>query len=210
MVQTSLGKVQAGYFLKEPTSDLDRVEHLNQRLGVAVGGDNVWNRGRILRLPGFINMDHPGEQRAHLLEFHPDLRYSLDDLEVTGQDFRLSSEVGIPSVSLDGTLVYGPGPTAGTLRQLVWVSRTGEVLERIGQPQDNMNTLALSPDETRVAVAASEQGTQPKIWIHGIERGNKRVITFGDARDLFPFWNTDGDLVGYSSGNTTIRSVPCQ
>jgi len=77
MVQTSIAKVQAGYLLKQPTSDINLMEHLNQRLGVAVGGDNVWNRGRILRLPGFINMNHPGEQRAHLLEFHPDPRYSL-------------------------------------------------------------------------------------------------------------------------------------
>ena len=35
MVETSVGKVQAGYLLKEPTADLDRLEHLNQRLGAA-------------------------------------------------------------------------------------------------------------------------------------------------------------------------------
>ena len=81
MVETSVGKVQAGYLLTEPTTDIDRVERLNQRLGAAVGGDNVWNRGRILRLAGFINVNHPGEQRAHLLEFHPDRRYSLDELD---------------------------------------------------------------------------------------------------------------------------------
>ena len=81
MIETSLGKVQAGYLLNEPTADLDRLEHLNQRLGSAVGGDNVWNRGRILRLPGFINLHHPGGQRAHLLEFHPDRRYTLDELD---------------------------------------------------------------------------------------------------------------------------------
>ena len=81
LVETSLGKVQAGYFLKEPTADIDRVEQLNQRLGAAVGGDNVWNRGRILRLPGFINLNHPGGQRARLVEFHPDLRYTLEELD---------------------------------------------------------------------------------------------------------------------------------
>ena len=162
-------------------------------------------QGAILRHPVYSETGHLIFLRTGSNEGIWAIPYSLDDLEVTGQDFRLSSEVGIPSVSLDGTLVYGPGPKAGALRQLVWVSRTGEVLERIGQPQDNMVTLALSPDETRVAVAASEQGTQPKIWIHDIERGNKRVITFGDARDLFPFWNTDGDLVGYSSGNNSIQ-----
>ena len=46
-----------------------------------MGGDNVWNRGRILRLPGFINLNHQGAQRAHLLEFHPELRYTLDELD---------------------------------------------------------------------------------------------------------------------------------
>ena len=81
MVETGVAKVQAGYFLEEPTFDLDRVEHLNHRLGVAVGGDNVWNRGRILRLPEFINLNHSGGQRAHLIEFHPDLRYTLDELD---------------------------------------------------------------------------------------------------------------------------------
>ena len=82
IVETSVGKVQAGYLLKEPATDIDRVERLNQRLGVAVGGDNVWNRGRILRLPGFINLNHPGGQRARLIEFHPDLRYTLDELDL--------------------------------------------------------------------------------------------------------------------------------
>ncbi len=82
MVETSFGKVQAGYLLQEPTADIDRVERLNQRLGAAVGGDNVWNRGRILRLPGFINLNHPGEQRAHLVDIHPDRRYTLDELDL--------------------------------------------------------------------------------------------------------------------------------
>ena len=57
------------------------MEQLNRRLGTAVGGDNVANRGRILRLSGFINLNHPGAQRARLLEFHPDRRYTLDELD---------------------------------------------------------------------------------------------------------------------------------
>ena len=97
MVETSIGKVQVGYLLKEPTADIDRVEQPNQRLGAAVGGDNVWRRGRILRLPGFINMKHPGEQRAHLLEFHPDVRYTLDELD------RL-----LPKLPIDASSPFGP------------------------------------------------------------------------------------------------------
>ena len=70
LVETSTGKVQGGYFLTAPTADLDRVEQLNRRLAAAVGGDNVGDRARILRLPGFINCKYQGE-RAHLLELHP-------------------------------------------------------------------------------------------------------------------------------------------
>ena len=96
MVETSLGKVQAGYLLQEPTADIDRVEHLNQRLGVAVGGDNVGNRGRILRLPGFINLNHPGEPRAHLVEFHPDRRYTLDELDLLLPQLPPKQDDGFP------------------------------------------------------------------------------------------------------------------
>ena len=74
-------KVHGGYFLEQPTADLNRVERLNKRLGAAVGGDNVWNRGRILRLPGFINVKYENQPRVFLLEFHPELRYSLDQLD---------------------------------------------------------------------------------------------------------------------------------
>jgi hypothetical protein len=81
LVETSIGKVQGGYFLTAPTAELERVERLNKRLGAAVGGDNVWNRGRILRLPGFINAKYEGQQRSYLVEFRPERRYTLEELE---------------------------------------------------------------------------------------------------------------------------------
>jgi hypothetical protein len=81
MVETSLNKVQGGYFLTTPTPDLERVERLNQRLMAAVDGDKVFNRGRILRLPGFINAKYEGQQRSYLVEFHPERRYTLEELE---------------------------------------------------------------------------------------------------------------------------------
>lgn len=68
LVETSIGKFQGGYFLKEASSDLARVELLCRRLASAVGGDNVGDRARVLRLPGFINCKYDGDQRACLLE----------------------------------------------------------------------------------------------------------------------------------------------
>lgn len=83
MVETSAGKVQAYYLLDVPTTDLRCAELLSQRLGQAVGGDTVWDRARILRVPGFLNvkLEHPEHPRAYLLERNPDLRYSLEELE---------------------------------------------------------------------------------------------------------------------------------
>ena len=71
LVETSIGKVQGGYFLKEATSDLERVERLCRYLAAALGGDNVGDRARVLRLPGFINCKYDGGQRACLLELRP-------------------------------------------------------------------------------------------------------------------------------------------
>lgn len=44
LVETSVGKVQGGYFLREATSDLERVERLCGHLAVALGGDNGLRR----------------------------------------------------------------------------------------------------------------------------------------------------------------------
>ena len=103
MVETSVGKYQAGFLLQEATADLDRVEQLNQRLGAAVGGDNVWNRGRILRLPGFINLNHPGEQRARLIEIHADRRYTLDEMDQRLPKIRTKETGGRVSVAAGRT-----------------------------------------------------------------------------------------------------------
>ncbi len=83
MVETSGGTVQAYYLVDVPTTDLRCAELLSQRLGQAVGGDTVWDRARILRVPGFLNvkLEHPEHPRAYLLERNPDLRYSLEELE---------------------------------------------------------------------------------------------------------------------------------
>jgi hypothetical protein len=81
MVETRPGKVQGGYFLKEASRNLDRVCRLVKRLAVCVGGDNVYDRARILRMPGFINAKYPDAPRSYMVEFHPDRRYSLEELE---------------------------------------------------------------------------------------------------------------------------------
>jgi len=103
ILETSPNKVQGGYLLKEATNDLARVERLNKRLGQAVGGDKVFDRARVLRLPGFLNVkpEHPEHPRAQLQELNLDLRYTLEELEAalpelteTDQDRPLREHAG--------------------------------------------------------------------------------------------------------------------
>ena len=62
------------------------------------------------------------------------LPFSLDTLVATGQSFPIDETGRLASVSRDGTLVYTDRPAVGTF-QIVWRSRTGVVLESVGQPQ---------------------------------------------------------------------------
>ena len=124
--------------------------------------------------------------------------FSLSELEPTGDDFKLTSEVGIPSVSGDGTMGYRPQSNLG-IRQLVWVSRTGEVLGTIGQPQVAILRPALSPDETQIALSAQEESARAQIWIYNIALGNQRRLSLSETGHLRPFWSVSGDQVGYTS-----------
>ncbi|MDA2931188.1 serine/threonine protein kinase [Acidobacteria bacterium AH-259-O06] len=57
--------------------------------------------------------------------------FSLESLAPTGAQFRVADNGSLPSVSADGTLVYG---VLEDRQQLVWVNRNGEVEGTIGGP----------------------------------------------------------------------------
>ncbi len=123
------------------------------------------------------------------------LPFSLDTLEATGQSFPIDETGRIASVSGDGTLVYTDRPAAGT-RQIVWRSRTGELLEAVGQPQPTIGAPALSPDGQRVAVTSAESGNAD-IWVHDLTRSTKTRLTFEDQREVFPAWSPSGREIVY-------------
>lgn len=67
-VETSTRKFQLEWLLEQPTDDLDRVEELNRRLTHILAADNVGDRARVLRLPGYLNIkpEHPEHPRARI------------------------------------------------------------------------------------------------------------------------------------------------
>ena len=123
------------------------------------------------------------------------LPFSLDTLEATSQSFPIDETGREASVSGDGTLVYTDRPAAGTF-QTVWRSRTGVVLEAVGQPQPNIRAPSLSPDGQRVAVTSNESGNRD-IWIHDLTRSTKTRLTFEDQPEVYPAWSPSGREIVY-------------
>ena len=89
--------------------------------------------------------------------------FDLNRLELTGEPFLLDSEGAFPSLARDGALLYSSGNDRGPV-QLVIVNRSGEVVSRIGQPQESISTYALSPDGKWILAVATEAGQIVGVW----------------------------------------------
>jgi hypothetical protein len=90
MILFSGGGYQAFWKLREPSTDLARVERINQQIARALGGDNCHNIDRIMRVPGTINVPNAKKRKAgrvptlaYVVEEATDWSrlYSLDDFD---------------------------------------------------------------------------------------------------------------------------------
>ena len=105
---------------------------------------------------------------------------------------------GFFAVAADGTLAYvdAPSPTAAAERTLVWVDRQGRE-EPLAAPPRAYIQPRLSPDGTRVAVAAQDE--ESDIWVWDLARQTLSRRTFDPANDFFPVWTPDGRRLVYNS-----------
>ena len=127
------------------------------------------------------------------------LPFSLSTIETAGEPFIVAPDGNTPSVSADGTLVFVPG-SGGGLEQLAWLDRQGEVQELVGQPQEGMLFVSLSPDGDRVAVTGHENENFD-IWVHDLARSAKTRLTFDDGGEFNPAWSPTGDRIVYGVGD---------
>jgi len=135
------------------------------------------------------------------------LPFSLDRLEATGPPVLVTAEGSGASVSRDRTLLYRNRSLAGG-HQLVVVDREGEVVETIGDRMVHIDNASLSPDETRLAVCATE-GRETDLWVFDLARGSRgrlvRGAECGGRRGQIA-WSPDGSRVVFGdSARTRIR-----
>jgi Tol biopolymer transport system component len=141
--------------------------------------------------------------------------FSARALAFTGEPVPVAERVTTPSggngfasfsVSDSGALAYRPGDLA-LPSDLVWFSPEGRELGRVGQPAAYRD-LALSPDETRLAVGLEDPRTQTQdIWVFDLKRNVPTRLTFDAADDMWPVWSPDGRWIAFSSNRTGKYAV---
>lgn len=85
-------------------------------------------------------------------------------------------------------------------QEMVWVSRQGDVLGRVGAVQNSIFFPELSPDENRIAVSSRNGEVNDRdVYIHDIATGEKQRITRVRGNDNFPLWTPDGGSLVFTS-----------
>jgi Tol biopolymer transport system component len=105
------------------------------------------------------------------------------------------------AVSREGTLLYVPGAAAGSVGEVVWVSRAGAVTALQPplkvSPSSNRG-LALSPDGTRLAMdIVGPQSVD--LWVKQLPSGPFSRLTFEGRENIRPTWAADGRSLVYVS-----------
>ncbi len=101
------------------------------------------------------------------------------------------------SASANGVLTYLEGTTN---IQLVWLDRAGERLGTLGDPGPYHGPIALSPDDSRVAVDIMAGDGQHDIWVMDVARGMANRVTTGPPQARGPVWSPDGRELMFEGG----------
>jgi serine/threonine-protein kinase len=136
--------------------------------------------------------------------------FDTDAAEPVGVPVALYSDLNIPRVSRTGRLLFTTGGQAAVEREMVWVTREGEMT-----PIDpnwtflrgDVNvTWSLSPDDRQLVLREQNEGAYD-IWVKQLDDGPRSRLTFDERGDYFPMWAPDGESVTYVSGPATGLEV---
>jgi serine/threonine-protein kinase len=146
--------------------------------------------------------------------------FDIRRLEVTGEAVALIEGVVVNAgtqptqfaLSESGTLVYLDGGI-GRLSQVVLVTRGGTATPvDPGWAPAPIFSLALSPDETRLAVSISSSSLSADvpqdIWVKQLDRGPLPKLTFDARFNVRPSWTPDSRSLSFVSARSGVRGPP--
>ena len=103
------------------------------------------------------------------------------------------------SASAAGVIVFRTG-SAGRWRQrqLVWVDRSGQEMEKVGAPVTGSINPSLSPDGRRIGLQRTVNGNTD-VWLLDTARGAMIRLTSDVGLDTSPIWSPDGSRIAFQS-----------
>jgi len=130
--------------------------------------------------------------------------FDLKRLEVSGTPAPLLDDIGYSSsfgaalaeFSQNGTVVYRNGSSTG-LRSVQWMDVAGKTQTVLDRP-DFYLYPRLSPDGQRLAIVATEGGTQD-IWVYDVRGGRSSRLTIGIGATFLPTWTPDSRYIVYQA-----------
>ena len=109
------------------------------------------------------------------------------------------------SAAQDGTLAYWNGTPPPT--ELQWFDRSGRLLSTI-ETSVRSDSLALSPDATRLLVTLRPNPNQNQIWRFDLSSGVGSQLTFLPPGGRFGIWAPDGQSVVFGGAGAPLYQRP--
>ena len=136
--------------------------------------------------------------------------FDQDKLALTGEASALIEDLAIGlagsvdlAVSASGTLVYATGEVLSDPHELVLVARDGTAEEIDPGWVGNFSSVALSPDETALAVTVDGPNTS-QIWVKQLPRGPFTRLSLEGRINNRPRWMPDGRAVTFLSNRSDL------
>jgi eukaryotic-like serine/threonine-protein kinase len=123
--------------------------------------------------------------------------YEMKQHRLRGPAILVAPGASSISVSNDGSLLYIGGSEGEERRELVWLDRSGRVVEVLGSGHAGITGVALSPDGNRVAFSAQDGGTAA-IWVRDLVRGTETRLTFDGGLQGRPAWLASSSRLAYT------------
>lgn len=130
---------------------------------------------------------------------------SLSDMQVTGPSYTVAQKVDSKSVSVanNGTLLYKTAIRIdGVERQMVWVNRTGAIVDTLDLPHLPVTTSGIAVNSNPVLSPDGKQLTfhfTQDIWAYDLDRGALTRLTYTEKPYIHANWSPQGDRIVFSS-----------